>query len=206
MRFYNEISIFCNMERLRKLRAFRALIKNYLSDISYGSFGGGPVEGLIAQELRQEINRNMTSILSIVSYAVIPTKYDILRAPALGGGTYKVDVIANFFDLGQHDIDRSAVLDLLDRSIGRYEHDRRNAILRTINPFWWLWCIVGTIARLPFRALGYAGLNQSKIENSVIGKTFKLGIEIMIFAVAILQIDEYIFDSRLAHYVSSIIS
>ena len=202
---YHRITIFENKDRTDALFQFRNNIVEYYNNCEPGQFMRDPIESPRASELRPEINRDMAKAIRIIHASGVSTMFDIMRAPAVGGGVYSVDVVNDVFNLAYHQIDPRAVTDLIDRSIGIYEHDQRSAAIRTFNPFWWIWRAFAAVSEVPFRAFGYIGLNQSKIENSLPGRLAKLSIQIVLLFVALLQIDAFIFGSRMASFLNSLL-
>lgn len=202
---YHRITIFENEDRTDALLRFRNNIVEYYNNCEPSQFMRDPTEGPRASELRPEINRDMAKVIRIIRASGVSTMFDVMRAPAAGGGVYSMDVVNGVFNLAYHQIDPRGVTDLIDRSIGIYEHDQRNAAIRTFNPFWWIWRGFTAVSEVPFRAFGYIGLNQSKIENSLPGRLVKLAIQLVLLFVALLQIDAFIFSSRMAGYLNSLL-
>ncbi|HZF69432.1 hypothetical protein, partial [Sulfuricurvum sp.] len=93
--------------------------------------------------------------------------------PAVGGYAKRVDLIHNIFNLHSFQIPADAVIDIIDRAIGRYEINYKPALIRVINPFYYLGMLFDVIIELPFIALGKVGFNREKAESSVLGKIVK---------------------------------
>ena len=90
-----------------------------------------------------------------------------------GGSGGSIDLIQNVFNLHYYLIGYEQVLDMVDRAIGVYESDKSNALLRTLNPLFWISLILDYIVSLPFKFVGKMGFNQSRIESSIVGRIVK---------------------------------
>jgi len=108
--------------------------------------------------------------------------------PVVGGYVQQVDLIINFFNLGNFGTGVKEVLDWIDRSIGVYENDKRRAFIRTFNPFFWLGLLVDYIVAIPFSLLAKAGFNRTKIEDSFIGRIAKFVLYVVTLLGALLGI------------------
>jgi hypothetical protein len=113
----------------------------------------------------------------------------------IGGYRQDINLVTNVFNLHRYEIEPNNLLDFIDRSIGRYEHDRIYSILRTINPFYWLGRILDLIISLPFRFLQNAGIKTKKFEESIFGKVAKLILSLVTLvasSLTILKILDYL--------------
>lgn len=205
MKSYRKISIFENKRRLEALSLFRNNIVEYFNNCEPNGFLRDFIENQTASNLRPEINRTMAEAIRIVRSSGVSTFFDIMRAPAAGGGTYPFDVINGVFNLSYHQIDPRYVIDLLDRSIGVYAQDQKKSLLRTVNPFWWVWQLVEWISSIPFAIISAAGLERYPIESSVIGRIVKMLIQGAIAALTFLQIDAILNDSRVTNQIKIIL-
>ena len=80
------------------------------------------------------------------------------------------------------------LMDVIDQGIGIYETDRRAALLRTINPFFYLGIVLDWIVRVPFLLLGKAGFDQQKVEMSFVGRVIKGTIYIVTALASLLTV------------------
>ncbi len=150
---------------------FRKLVVNYFN-MEYDSFPplGGNQENI---KLRHEINLCLAEIYSyIISAGVAPTIY-YSPPPAIGGIAGCVDLIHNIFHLHKFEISPQYIIDNVDRTIGIYEGDKKNALFRTLNPFFWIGRVIDFIVEIPFRFMGKIGFNREKIESSLLGRVIK---------------------------------
>ncbi len=83
------------------------------------------------------------------------------------------------------EIGGTKVLDYIDRSIGIYERNHSAAVIRTINPFFYIGWLVEFIVELPFLAIAKLGLDRKKAESSMLGRIIK-GILYLITVIAAL--------------------
>ena len=91
----------------------------------------------------------------------------------------------NIFNLQGYDIDPDFILDCVDRSIGVYEQNQSAALIRTLNPFFYIGVLIEWIVELPFLALAKLGLDRGKAESSTLGKFIK-GVLYLITVIAAL--------------------
>ena len=93
--------------------------------------------------------------------------------PTAGGYSVNIDLIANIFNLADYFMDYNSALDLIDRSFGIYESSAKAARIRIFNPFFYVGLVFDFISGLPFIFLGKLGLNQQKMEVSLLGRLVK---------------------------------
>jgi hypothetical protein len=188
MRYYTEIPIWENKRRLRKLFEFRKLFTVYFNNSQITRLGREMIEEKEAQEARVEINRMIDDVHAIiVNSGVNP----VLRwtAPAtIGGFVRDIDLIMSIFQIHRHQITPNNALDFIDRAIGVYESDRRRALARTVNPFFYLRIMLDWLADLPFRFIGRLGFSKEKAESSIIGRALKGIIQLITLLASVLTI------------------
>lgn len=130
---------------------------------------------------RSEINLRKLEAHRYIREAGVPFIVTHYPPPAVGGFVKEIDIITNIFDLRPHQISPENVVDVLEQAIGVYEADRKAALIRTFNPFFWLGKGLSAIGRIPFNLLENAGLHGRKLEDSTAGKVLKLLTEIVTF-------------------------
>ncbi len=106
----------------------------------------------------------------------------------MGGPAMDVHLLRDLFHLKQLWISHTLVLDELDRSLGVYEADRRGALARTWNPFWWLQRGLSWLGRIPFRVLRAVGINTTRLEGTGVGSVIGLVTALAALAAALLTI------------------
>lgn len=131
------------------------------------------IENQQAIETRRQINLLIDKVHFIVMSAGILPVMHYTPPPAVGDLARNIDLIYNIFNLHRFQIEPQYLLDFIDRAIGIYEDDKFNALLRTLNPLFWISLILDYIASLPFKFIGKIGFNQSKVESSVVGRLVK---------------------------------
>lgn len=182
MRSYTKILIWENKRRLNKLREFRPLMIRYFNNSHIG-FGGGRVEDHSAKEARRKIDLLKNEIHSIILNSGINPTLSWNPPAAVGDHAIEINLIENIFDLDQFDIGPSNLLAVIDRAIGIYDSNRKAALVRTFNPFFYLGWVLDTISDLPFIVIGLLGFNRQKIRTSIIGKIVK-GVLYLILVIA----------------------
>ena len=182
MRSYTKILMWENKRRLNKLREFRPLMIRYFNNSRVG-LGGGRVEEDAAREARSKINLLREEICSIILNSGIDPTFSWTPPAAVGDHAIEVDLIENIFNLDQFDIGPSNLLAVIDRAIGKYDSNRKAALVRTFNPFFYLGWILDTISDLPFIVIGILGFNRQKMKMSAIGRLVK-GVLYLILVVA----------------------
>lgn len=186
--YYNKITVFENRRRVRALEEFRELVNGYFDNIEYNWMADEPIEDQRAQDIRSQINLRLRRASRIVYLAGVSTIFYYHPPPAVGGLAGEVDLLANIFNLHRLQLDIRKVLDHIDRALGVYNDDRTNSTIRTYNPFFWIGMVFNYLVSLPFVLLGKVGFNQSKIEESIIGKIAKILFQLMIWIAAFLTI------------------
>ena len=187
MRYYTRILIWENRKRLNKLREFRSLVIRYFNHSRVG-FGGGRVEESAAKEARREINRLKKKIHSIVLNSEIDPVFSWTPPSVVGGGETEIDLIDDIFNLDQFDIGPSNLLDIIDRTIAQYDSNRKSALIRTFNPFFYIGLALHTISELPFIVIGLFGFNRQKLQTSAIGRLIKGALYLITVIAAFLAI------------------
>ena len=171
-RNYKQIFSWESRERIKYLKNFNSHIVNYFKNIGHSSVGGS-WEKEPAEIERKEINKlidkaHLYIIATGVSTQVINSKTG-----------RELDLVLNIFNLGKLYIGHRPLLDSIERAIAKYENDKKNVILRTYNPLFWIALLIDCLVSLPFEALGKAGFNQNRIEVSFMGKLFKYAFYII---------------------------
>ncbi len=166
-RCYRKIPIWENRRRVELLTKFRSLIVEYFNNVSFEY--SIPIENRVAKDARRNINLILNEVNSVIISAGIKT----VAYYSGGGSGGSIDLIQNVFNLHYYLIGYEQVLDMVDRAIGVYESDKSNALLRTLNPLFWISLILDYIVSLPFKFVGKMGFNQSRIESSIVGRIVK---------------------------------
>ncbi len=195
MRYYNKIPSWENKKRLERLYEFRALASAYADNSEYSWKAESRIESDKAADARVKINRGLVEFHSIIVLSGLKPVMTYTPPPVVGGDVQKVDLIINFFNLGNFDTGVKEVLDWIDRSIGVYENDKKRALIRTFNPLFWLGLSVDYVVGIPFSLLAKAGFNRTKIEGSFIGRTVKLVLSVVMiifYCLSILQLIGYL--------------
>lgn len=171
-RNYKQILSWESRERIKYLENFKAHVVNYFNNIGHSNVGDSWEEETAKKE-RKEINKLIDKAHSYIIATDVSLEVIYSPAPITGRGSHYTDLVLNVFNLVNMHIGPSPLLDSIERTIARYENDKKSAILRTYNPLFWIALLIDCLVSLPFEALGKAGFNQNEIEASFMGKLFK---------------------------------
>ncbi len=154
-----------------------------------------------AEKIRVKINRMMDEIHDIILHSGVNPSIRYTPSAMVGGYVQNIDLVQNIFNLHRFRITANNLLDFVDRSIGIYEGNRRPALLRAINPFFYLGLVFDLVARIPFVLIGRAGFNRQKVEESLAGRLVKGSIYIvtaLASLLTVLQLLDYLDSFKLA--------
>ncbi len=188
MIWYKKRTIFGNTYCLKKLSTFRNDLITYFNNIEYHGFGSEITENDDSRKMRVNLNRNINEIDEIINTSGISPYVTYTPPPMIGGYIQDINLVTNIFNIHRFEIEPSNLLDFIDRSIGRYEHDKISSILRTINPFFWFGRLLDFIVSLPFRFFQKAGINTKSFEESVLGRLAKLVLYLATLIASLLTI------------------
>lgn len=188
MRKYNRIPFWVNLYRWRRLNNFISLTNKYVSNSHYDWQVEGRIEEQRAKEVREPINLMIPEINNIVKSTDNSSVIVSYPAPAVGGYVKNINIFDNFFNLHSYQIPYDDILNQLNRSKGVLKTDFIYSIIRTLNPFYWIGMILGLIVNIPFQLIGKVGFDNTKFENSIIGKLIKILLYIVTVVAAIITI------------------
>lgn len=183
MRFFNEILIWENKRRVQKLLEFRSDVVEYFSNSKYEWMNRDRVENDKSQAARQKLNRSLEYTHDVLICSGTGTRIRYTPPAAIGGYIQDLDLVENIFNLQNYQISPNNLLDIIDRAIGIYESDQSSAVIRVLNPFFYLEIFLDWISTIPFKLLAKLGFNQVKAQESFIGKIFK-GLVYLVTALA----------------------
>jgi hypothetical protein len=174
--------------RLRELREFRELIKEFFSNTTFDTRGRR--HALIdVSELRERINKALPEAVKSC-YRVGQSVSVSYNHPAYGISG-NVNVLENLFALDRQQIPVNKAIDYLDRAIGEYERQLPRLRRQSWNPFYWLRLGFLWLIGFPFRILGAAGFDARAVEQSLFGKMLKATVGFLVtfvvFLAALLQ-------------------
>jgi len=189
---YKKITIWENRRRVKLLNEYKVLVSTYFNNIEQSDLSLNVRENEKAKQIRTGINKNLDRIHSFIVLAGINPRINYYPPPAVGGLVVNIDTVNDIFNLHHFQIGPQQLLDFIDRAIGIYENDKRNSLLRTRNPLFWLGLIIDYIVSLPFKIIGYIGFDQNKIESSNIGKIVKGIFYLIVFFSSFLAVLKYL--------------
>lgn len=194
MKVYNKITIWENKQRLKLLTNFRELLNTYFNNVEFvmGYPSVEPIENETAQGARVEINRVLGEVREVLHSAGIRPVIRCTPPPIIGGYIQDIDITLNMFNLRYYKIPHNKLFDFVDYAIGRYGKDSKRALIRTLNPFYWVGCVFDYIAGLPFALLDRIGFDSDKAKSSIIGRCIKGLLYLIVVFSALLTILYYL--------------
>lgn len=154
------LTIWQVRSRIALLHRFADLFCEYYNGIEFTGFHQAR-EKAAAVKARGEINPMLPSIRQAMEDAGLNAAFWRRDPPAVGGRSMTFQPLDNLFYLYEYDMDPNRYLDLVHQAIGLYKGESRKALLRTINPFFWLGEAIALVIGAPFRLLTSLGLLQS---------------------------------------------
>ena len=190
MDLYTRIPIWENSRRLDALAKFHTLAITYFNHSQQDSISQFLTENVDARQARQKINFVREDIRKIIVAAgVSPYVHTQL--------TGDFDIIVGMFNIPRSFVSPQLVFDCLERTIGVYQGDRPNALIRTFNPLWWIYLGLINLVRIHFVVLNAIGINTAAFEGGVLGKLSKL-IPVVASSVVLLHFMGWLDDVKAA--------
>lgn len=180
-----DLSYFECRRNLERLQEFRELVVTYFKNVSY-EFGFEVSENEQARKARQKINLKLTKITT--AFYKTPATRSIYYSPppAVGGFAGTVELLGNIFNLNRFQISPQILIDAIEQAIGFYEDELPKALIRTVNPFAWIYKILSLIIAVPFSLVELAGFDASAIQRSLVGRIIKALIELIVLSASFL--------------------
>lgn len=192
---FKDFTYWKNRRCAADLQQFRSDLESYIDHSSYSYQADAIIEDALAKDTKVRMNRALHRARAAINATGLPSIIIYSPPPAVGGYQQRVDLLNNLFHLHQFQISQDRVIELIDRVIGIYEDDKWPSILRSVNPFWWLWRGLLFVSSLPFQVLSAAGFDTASIENSFVGRLVRLAVMfVMVFAafLTVLQLLGYL--------------
>jgi hypothetical protein len=195
MTYYTKILPWSNKWRIDRLTEFRNLVVEYFNNSRAEWVASERIEERAAEDARVKINRMMDEAHDLILYSGVNPVIRYTPPAVVGGYIQSIDLIRNIFLLHRFNISPRSLLDNIDQAIGVYECNKRPALLRAINPFYYIGRGLDWVARMPFVLIGRAGFDQQRAEGSFAGRLIK-GAVYIVTALAslltVLQLLDYI--------------
>lgn len=166
MKNFRDITCWENRRRLGKVIEFRGQVELYMNSLTSDSFG--LYESKESSTIKTRTNYMIQEVVHMVHSAGVSTY--------VNHDHDRIEIISNIFMLRDLHIPLRHVINALERAIGVYRSDRRNSIIRTFNPLWWVVRILYWFAHIPFRLLGAAGFDATRAEESTLGRVIKFAL------------------------------
>jgi hypothetical protein len=159
-------------------------MQHYFDNLRY--VFGDQIENDEAVKARMEINKDLDEVYMIMIAAGIEPCM-LYSPPPITGVFYQQSIclLHNFHNLSQYNLEPNELMDFIVRTMSIYSKESINALLRTLNPLYWIGRIFDLIVDLPFVLIGRLGFNQTKAEASLIGRIFKVISKAVLFLAAL---------------------
>ncbi|MBI2403533.1 MAG: hypothetical protein HYV20_12535 [Gemmatimonadetes bacterium] len=158
MKPYDRVTLIRNRYRARDLRIFRARVEAYFEQV-VDDGEGLPVDWHGVRAARAQINRMLPRVVQIVQAADLGAS---TAASTRNPADRSLEILHNLFSAPYAEGGHQEVLDVLDMAIGVYDANQLGALVRTVNPFYYLMNALGFLAGLPRRALVAIGLMRPR--------------------------------------------
>jgi hypothetical protein len=146
-------------DRLRNLRRFRAMYKEYLA---FTNRERNPAAQLVLEKMEPMVRLTVDSLRRVKLGSMITRD-----APARGGRRVKINVIKAIFRekvKSYYSLDEEAPLRALDKGILLYQRRLWLHTVQLFNPLFWLYHFSGFLARLPILIVRRAGYDTDRAE------------------------------------------
>lgn len=169
----HRIPWWSNWSRRRFLIRVRSTLESYFSAVTYEAFPFRVVESDEARRIREGLEASLSHCRGIVhaSGAVPLVRY----APGERAGDFEpVDLLSVVFELGHYSLRKEDVFEALDAAIRAYEDGRAAAMVRTVNPLYWLGMGLFLVEMLPFLLMRPFGVSPGRVASSTPGRIVRL--------------------------------
>lgn len=201
MRAYKHIGVIENNRRLDFLSRYRNDVVEYFNHCTSGYLGTSWTEDDTAREVRRRINLETDEAYDVIHAAGISTTMTYTPPPMIGGYIQNVELVHNIFNFAHFDLSPQALIDMAERAVGVYQRNHGAAVIRTLNPFFYIGLALDAIARSPFLLATRLGLPGGRLESSVLGVVVRLVVYLagaIASALAILGFLGYLDEARAA--------
>ncbi len=169
---YRRIPIWENRRRAKVLKKFRVLIIDYVNSRN--------------REVLRSINELMPGVREMSRLAGISFEIsDALRGRIveMGFGVPRDYDLLDDVSAFLHPDFQNQLIDLIDRAIGAYDHNKHIAWENTLNPFYWLRIVFNPIAEALLRTLADFGVDAAAEPNSRFSRIVRrvLGFVLFVF-------------------------
>lgn len=167
-RAYNRIPIWANLYRVGVLERFRRLVRDYDAQTSRRHRHPADLRDRETIDLIERISTMTVRVKDFMVAANVDTDATMLQP--YQGIKQSIDAIDNVVAIAYYTESVEAIVHPVNAAIGVYQHDRWNALLRTVNPLYWFSRLVEAFAELPFLLLGQLGYDAEKTKATPVGR------------------------------------
>lgn len=185
----SKLLIWHCLNRISALKRFGKALEAYISHSQVHNMISIPKDAE-GEEARERVNRLLPKVSKFVRESGCSTSIVYTPPPIVGGPILpNVDLLTNIFQLSRFDVSYYAIFDFVQRAIGYYNDEAPKALIRTLNPFWWLAQIVAFLISVPIRILAWAGYGQiEKLEASQGGRLYRAAAGLVAFALGLIAL------------------
>jgi hypothetical protein len=185
----SDVLIWQCLTRISILREFGEAIETYANHSQIHRMASIPNNNE-GERARERINQLVPRVARYLREAGVYPHMSYVPAPAVGGAILpNVDLLANIFQLRRFDASFYDISDAVQKAIGYYQDETFKALIRTLNPFWWLARLIAFLIGVPIRILAWAGYGRfEKLESSKGGRIYKAIAGLVAFALGVVAL------------------
>ena len=178
MRKHSDLFYWENQHRLKKLKEFR--------EITIGFFNAdNSSEGYYNK--RSELNLKTEEAHGYIKAAGVRSVIVLTPPPLIGGYPIRIDLFQDIHNLHRA-IRPIQVIDTIEKAIGVYLSNVSSSILRTINPFFYMYRLIDTVTTIPIRLFRVLGFSEDVLDCSYIVRIYKFITQTIIWVSALLTL------------------
>jgi hypothetical protein len=185
----SDLLVWQCVSRISTLRRFAEALEEYAGHSQRYNKASIPSDNE-GERARETVNLLFSRVAGYLREAGVYPAIHYVPGPALRRPALRnVDLLANVFQLAQLQSSYYDILDAVTKGIGYYEGEMARALIRTINPFWWLAKVVAFLISVPIRILAWAGFGEfNTLASSALGRVYKAVAGVVAFLAALAQI------------------
>ena len=165
----------------------RVLLTRYFASLGYDAFPFRIVESPDSVALRSEIEPELDRGIGIIQATARVPLMRLVPTESTGR-VAQVNLLSVVFDLDRHSLDRKQVFETFDAALEVYRADTRRALVRTVNPLYWLDMTLALVEVLPFMALRRLGVDPGRAARSAGGVALRVVVRLAVLAAIVLAL------------------
>lgn len=163
-------------DRLRNLKRFRAMYKEYLA---FTNRDRNPAAQLVLEKMEPLVRLTVDSLRRVELGSMITRD-----APARGGRRVKINIVKAIFRdkvKSYYSLDDQAPLRALDKGILLYQRRLWSQTIQLFNPLFWLYHFFGFLARLPILIARKSGFKTDRAESRPAVRVCMIAFQVLCF-------------------------